>query len=202
MENSKIAPSELAMEQSWARHRRNIEASVIPGSGGVVFLGDSLTHIGRWETRYPGLRIHNFGIHGERSEHLLLRLAPVISLRPEKLFLLIGTNDLAVGCTLEETAANVASILDQLGSALPGCRIYLQTMMPRAEKFAQRVKALNAAYVELAQQRGLALIDLCPLFDDGRGAIRKDLSHDNVHLTELGYDVWRAALAPYLGVES
>jgi lysophospholipase L1-like esterase len=198
MKKLKVALNNLVMGRLWAQCRSNIEAAVVPGSGGVVLLGDSITHIGRWEMLFPGLTIYNFGISGERSDQLLTRLAPLTSLRPEKVFLLIGTNDLAIGYSVDEIAANVAGILDQLGDALPACKIHLQTLMPRTAKFTARIKALNAAYARLAQQRGLALIDLFPLFDNGSGAIRKDLSNDDLHLMGAGYDIWRKALAPYL----
>jgi len=147
---------------------------------------------------FPDLASRNFGISGERSDQLLMRLNPIIRLQPSKLFLLIGTNDLARGRTVESVGRDVASILDQLAAAVPSCRLHLQTAMPRARKFGSRIKALNTIYAGIAAQRNIPLIDLFPLFDDGTGQIRKEVTNDDLHLLGAGYAIWRKALAPYV----
>ena len=198
MKTFKAALTDLLMGKLWIQWRSGIEAAVVPGSGGVVFLGDSLTHSARLDLMFPGLPTRNFGISGERSDQLLTRLGPIISLKPGKLFLLIGSNDLSRGRTIEQIGADVARILDELGGALPGCKLHLQTVMPRESKFFARIKALNAVYAGIAAQRGIPLIDLFPLFDDGTGKIRQDVTNDNLHLLGSGYAMWREVLAPYL----
>ncbi len=198
MKTLKAALADYLMGRLWVQCRTGIEAAVVPGSGGIVFLGDSLTHIGRWDLMFPDVATRNFGISGECSNHLLLRLGPIVNLRPAKLFLLIGSNDLARGRSIQQIGADVAGILDALAAALPGCKLHLQTVMPRARKFAGRVRALNALYAEIAAQRGLALIDLFPLFDDGTGKIRQEVTNDDLHLLGAGYAIWRDALAPYV----
>jgi lysophospholipase L1-like esterase len=189
---------ELMFRRLWEQWRSGIADAVVPGSGGIVMLGDSITHNARWELLFPDLPMRNFGISAERSDQLLLRLEPIIQLRPSQLFLLIGTNDLARGTGVDEIAANVELLLTQLQSALPECRLHLQTLMPRAPKFAERVHNLNQRYAASAATTGVTLIDLHPLFDDGRGSLRADLSNDELHLLGSGYTIWRKALQPYL----
>ncbi|PTU31874.1 GDSL-type esterase/lipase family protein [Stenotrophobium rhamnosiphilum] len=186
----------LVMQPMWAQFRTGLESAAVPGSGGVLFLGDSITHIGRWDLMFPSIATRNFGISGERSGHLLERLGPIVSIKPHKIFILIGTNDLATKIKIEEIAANVAQLVDELVRALPDCKIYLQTVLPRANKFTARVKALNALYAEIAKQRRIELIDLFPLFDDGTGAIRKEVTNDKLHLMGPGYKIWRDAIEP------
>ena len=173
-------------------------AATVPGSGIVVFLGDSITAGGRWDLLFPEIQSRNFGVDGESSHHILARLAPVIRLKPAKLFLLIGTNDLGGGANENSIVSNVSKILDQLKTALPRCRIYLQTVLPREAGFTTRVESLNRRYVQLAQAKGVVLIDLFSLFDDGNGRLRHDLTADSLHLLSTGYEVWRAAIAPYV----
>lgn len=182
----------------WAAWRSALDLGAVPGSGGVAMLGDSLTHMGRWELMFPESRLRNFGIAGERSAHLLQRLEPVVRIRPQQLFLLIGTNDLASGLKPAQIAANVAQLLDSLAGQLPDCRLHLQSALPRQRQFAPRIRQLNALYADIAAQRGIAFIDLYSQFDDGRGELRAELTYDRLHLTGAGYAVWRAALAPYL----
>lgn len=191
----------LVMERLWAQCRSGLVSAAVPGSGGVLFLGDSITHMGRWEMMFPSIGTRNFGISGERSGHLLQRLDPIISVKPHKIFILIGTNDLAAKVKIDEIAANVDKLVVELSLSLPDCKIYLQTLLPRANKFTERVKTLNARYAGIAKQRKVELIDLFPLFDDGTGAIRAELSNDKLHLMGPGYKIWRDAIEPLvLGV--
>jgi lysophospholipase L1-like esterase len=169
-----------------------------PPAGGVAFLGDSITAGGRWQRLFPGVPTLNFGVDGERSDHLLARLQPVIRARPSKLFLLIGTNDLGWGIDEDRIVANVARILDQLRAGLPDCTLYLQTVLPRDASFTTRIQALNRRYAALARERGIALLDLFTEFDDGSGRLRRDLTGDDLHLLEAGYAVWRDAIAQYV----
>lgn len=192
------ALTERASAKLWTQMRSVLDATAIAGSGGIVFFGDSITILGRWEMMFPGLRISNFGIPGETSAHLLQRLEPVIRVRPSKLFLMIGTNDLSRGATVPEIAGNVAAILQRLRSELPGCRVHLQTALPRNRKYAERLRALNARYAGIAREHGAVLVDLFPLFDDGSGQIRAEFSNDELHLLGPGYLVWRDAIASHV----
>ncbi|MDP9139364.1 MAG: GDSL-type esterase/lipase family protein [Pseudomonadota bacterium] len=185
----------LLMGKLWQSFRTGLDVAAVPGCGGVAFLGDSLTHMARWELLFPTVAVRNYGIGGERSEDLLTRLEPIVRIQPTKLFLLIGTNDLAGGCSVDEIAGNVASILDALRRALPDCKLHLQSALPRQRKYAGRIRALNALYEELAKGRGIEFIDLFPAFDDGTGQLRKELTYDNLHLMGSGYGLWRDMIA-------
>jgi lysophospholipase L1-like esterase len=166
----------------------------------IAFLGDSITAAGRWDQYFPNRHCRNFGVNGDCSDDVLRRLTPVIESRPEKLFLMIGTNDLGRGRDEQSIVTNVASILDALRTGLPDCRIHLQTALPREAVYADRVKSLNRRYEELARQRqaGVTLIDLFPLFDAGNGSLRGDLTADSLHLVNAAYDIWRTAILPYV----
>ncbi len=192
------AVTEYLGRKVWAAWRSALDLAAVEGCGGVVLLGDSLTHMGRWELMFPDTLVRNFGIAGERSAHLLTRLEPVIRIQPQQLFLLIGTNDLASGIRVGQIAANVVELLDTLAAALPQCQLHLQSLLPRQRKFAARIRQLNALYAQIAGQRSILFIDLFPLFDDGSGELRAELTYDRLHLTGAGYVVWREALAKYL----
>ena len=198
MKGFKQKLGELIFRRLWVQWRDGIAAAVVTGSGGYVMIGDSITHNGRWDLLFPDLPMRNFGINGERSEHLLQRLDPVIALRPTKLFLLIGTNDLSAAIPIDEIVGNVEQLVDRVHAALPDCRVHIQTVMPRARNFAARVIELNQGYAASAAAKGMPLIDLYTLLDDGSGKIRSDVTNDDLHLTGAGYSIWRKALEPYL----
>ena len=190
------------IEKFMAPLRNGIAAAAIPGSGGVALVGDSITHMGRWDLLFPDARAKNFGVSGETSAQVLGRLAPVISVRPDLILILIGTNDLFWGFPAEAIVSNVDAIVSELATALPEAKIVLQGLMPRARKYAGRIRTLNGHYAKLAEQRGVNYLDLFPLFDDGSGRLRADLSYDGLHLLGPGYAVWRQALAPIVGARA
>jgi lysophospholipase L1-like esterase len=166
--------------------------------GLVAFLGDSITFQGSWDTLFPGVRLRNFGVEGDRTEHILARLPPVIAAHPSKLFLMIGTNDLEHGAAEDVIVANVSRILGELQQALPSCGFYLQSVLPRAPAYTARIHALNERLRRLAEQCSARWIDLFPLFDSGDGSLRQDLTADDLHLLPEAYVIWRTAIAQYL----
>ena len=62
--------------------------------GDIVFVGDSLTEGARWDELFPDKPVINRGINADTVNGVLLRLDDIISGKPAKIFLLIGTNDL------------------------------------------------------------------------------------------------------------
>jgi len=156
MKKLKIALGELLIGKVRAAVRSQIAEAVVPGAGGIAFFGDSITHFAKWDLLFPGVASRNFGIGGDRTAHLLERVEPVVAMKPEKLFLLIGTNDLNVGFTVEETAANLDALVTLLRERLPDCRIYLQGVMPAKRRLAQRIRALNQRYRQIAGKHGVS----------------------------------------------
>ena len=63
----------------------------------TLFLGDSLTEYGNWRELFPGLDIKNRGIAGDTTDGVLHRLDGITALSPDKIFLMIGINDLLMG---------------------------------------------------------------------------------------------------------
>lgn len=175
-----------------------IESLALPDCGGIAFIGDSITAGSRWDLMFPDARTRNFGIGADVTADVIARMGVIVRTRPQRAFLLIGTNDLAAGIPAAEIATNVDRIIDELQGKVPSCAVHLQTVLPRSRGYAARIRELNRLYAGLAARRGIPLIDLYPLFDDGRGGIRQDLSNDGVHLLGAGYEVWRSILAPIM----
>jgi lysophospholipase L1-like esterase len=158
----------------------------------IVFLGDSITEGGPWEELFPDLRVRNRGIGGDTSDGVLRRLEQVTRAEPAKLFLLIGTNDLFRGDSEDEIVASTIEILDRLKQETPDTEVYLQSVLPRAAGYRERIEALNARLAEVALEHGSEWIDLYPHFlDPETGGIRAELSNDALHLLGPGYALWR-----------
>lgn len=182
--------------------RRASQFDVLPiNRGDIVFLGDSITEGGMWDELFPDLPVRNRGIGGDTTDGVMARLQQLMVARPAKVFLMIGTNDLAFSnYGPEEIAAKVNGIVDAIRHGSPQTDIYVQSVLPRGAAYRDRVEALNGAIARKIDGKA-TWIDLYPLFlDSGDGSIRDDFSNDELHLLGEGYLRWREAIGDYVRI--
>jgi len=106
-------------------------------SGGIVFVGDSLTQRYPLSEFYPGLPIYNRGIDGDTTVGLMKRLAlSVFDLNPKVVVLQIGTNDLQVANIPKETTIiNIQEIVSLIQKPQPTIQIILVSLYPVNETY-------------------------------------------------------------------
>jgi lysophospholipase L1-like esterase len=94
-----------------------------------------------------------------------------------------------------------AQILQCCKDQSPHTRVFVQSIFPRHPMYAARIKRLNARLRALAGANGYVFIDVFPLLADYRGALRADLTNDNLHLMAGGYAIWVQALQPFVSAQ-
>ena len=99
-------------------------------TGAIIFVGNSITEGGNWSELFPGKNILNRGIGGDISEGVLKRLDEIIRHQPSKLFICIGTNDLAKGVEQAIIIQNYRTILQTVKAQSPATKIYVQSVLP------------------------------------------------------------------------
>lgn len=167
----------------------------------LVFFGDSLTYRGDWQALSQTLKIANRGIDGDRIAGLEARLDQVVALRPRKLFLLVGINDLSERAP-REVCADYAGLLDRLQQAMPETRIYVQSLLPvrtdiRTLPDNRLLEQVNRSIRQMAEERGLEYIDLFfPMLDQSSWQLAYDYQLDGLHLSKEGYAVWQERVLP------
>lgn len=152
----------------------------------------------------------NQGISGETSAGLLQRLDLFQHTQPEKIFVMIGINDLIRKVSDETLLANERQILKTLRSQHPKAEIVLQSILPHGNQQATwegrdrlfavsnaRIRRLNQQLETIAREQNAQFLNLHPLFTDAQGNLRMDFSTDGLHLNTQGYLVWRTALEMY-----
>ncbi len=167
--------------------------------GQILFLGDSITEGCNFKELLP-FQVINRGIAGDVTFGVLNRLDEVISLRPRKLFLLIGINDIGSGIGTGAIAGNIRQIISRLHDGTPETKIYLQSLFPtrgRTERPNSRIQELNAELKDIAEEMNCTYIDLYPLLLID-GELGSEYTLDGLHLTGLGYNRWLDFLRPYL----
>ncbi|MDH3000743.1 hypothetical protein A1D23_09970 [Chelonobacter oris] len=180
----------------------------------IVFLGDSITEEFPINEMLPEMAIYNRGISGNDTYDVIRRLPQhIYPLQPQKLFLLIGVNDLAKypNDSPQQVSERIAQILSLLQHHLPTCRLYLLSVLPvnksKADKIDQvmmslsdnqRIKALNHHLQLVAQQHHLPYLDLHSRFLNAENELILDYTREGLHLTIAGYQHYLQILLPYL----
>lgn len=175
----------------------------------VIFLGDSITQCwtyeGKelWARRYAPMKAANFGIGSDRTEHVLWRVqnGTLEGSSPKVLVLLIGTNNIKRD-TAPQIAEGVGAILSEIRARLPGTKVLLLGLFPRAElpDDPRRVKVaeVNTHLAKLDDGKAVFFLDLGPKFLKPDGTLSKGVMHDFLHLTTKGYQIWSDEMAPKL----
>jgi len=165
----------------------------------VVFLGDSITYGGDWPKLFPGSPVINRGIGGDTTLGLLHRLDEVIALKPAKIFLMIGTNDLCYGRSIPRITAYYDRILERFHEELPDTQVYIQNVLPfndtmfpsRGLRKNSEIANLNKEIVRLATEYGYPYIDVASALAGPDGRLPAKYTSDGLHLSDAGYLVWR-----------
>ncbi|HTF89369.1 MAG TPA: GDSL-type esterase/lipase family protein [Planctomycetota bacterium] len=200
----------LVPVENTGMHERNLEiardAKAHPDAQ-LVFLGDSITQgwseAGRstWELEFIGWKPLNLGVSGDRTEHVLWRLAQgeYDQLSPRVIVIMIGTNN--TGHRMDppaDIAAGVKEILAQLHRRFPKTRLCLLSIFPRGETSEDPGRknndAANALLAGVARQAGVEWLDVSRAFLDAKGVLSKELMPDLLHPNTRGYEIWASTL--------
>ncbi len=161
----------------------------------TVFLGDSITAGGLWSELFDKTAIANRGVNGDTIQDVLERLDSVVALRPRRLLLMIGMNNLIKGISHDDTRNNYETLFERLAQELPDTEILVQSVLPANDHSIadvnDQVPALNATLVQLCEDYGWTYLNLHPEFAGADGQLREELSNDGIHLLGAGYELWR-----------
>ena len=164
----------------------------------IVFLGDSLTDQGEWQELFGfTVPILNRGIGGDTSVGVLRRIGQITALKPQAVFLMIGTNDRQlIGFSPADTARTCSEIVATLHRDSPETRIYIQAILPSsAPKFVAWEQEANRRIAGIADNHTVFFLDFRDQFMEN-GVLAEHLTTDGIHLSPRGYQAWKNALDP------
>ena len=185
---------------------RHAEFLTIAKAGGVdlLFLGDSITDGWRaggktvWDKYFAPLKAANFGIGGDRTEHVIWRLrhGELEGIQPKLVVLMIGTNN---GDPAADVAAGIKTIIDDIHERSPRSKILLLGIFPRGEHPGDRVKntevnTLIAKFATASPVGRVVYLDIGQKFLTPDGTLTKDIMPDLLHPNEKGYQIWADAI--------
>ncbi len=161
----------------------------------ALFIGDSITEGFDLEKFFPGKEHVNSGISGYSSEEVLGAIQKGwFSGKPDRVFLCIGTNDLARDYNEADTLDSILRLLVKIREFAPeGSRIYLTSLFPTRHNPPRPnsvINQLNCRLHELAMQQNVAYFHLHPFFTDENGQLKREFTEDGLHLNENAYVLW------------
>lgn len=214
--NSAINPA--PRDANWVKRHDGFVEIAKKGGVNVLFVGDSITDAWRqpdpakggkaiWDREYAPLGAANFGISGDRTQHVLWRLqnGELEGIKPKAVVLMIGTNNTGFerdGTTPRNTPAQtiegVKAIVSHLRAQQPQAKILLLAIFPRGEKpdHPQRaqINEINATLAKLHDGRHVHFLDIGQKFLAPDGTLPKDIMPDFLHPNQKGYEIWSAAI--------
>jgi lysophospholipase L1-like esterase len=194
-------------EGPWMELHQSFLKRAQEGNVDLLFLGDSITQgwggaKKTWDRFYGPRNAANFGIGGDRTEHVLWRIenGELKGIEPKVIVLMIGTNN-AGGSTPDEIAQGVTAIVHELRDRLPKSKILLLAVFPRSQKpsaIRERIKSVNQQIAKLDDGSNVRYLDIGKAFLSEDGTISKEIMPDYLHLSQKGYRLWAEAMEPTL----
>jgi lysophospholipase L1-like esterase len=209
------ATNPVPRDPKWVK--RHEEFVKIAQAGGVdlLFLGDSITDFWRnrgakvWNSYYGGRHAANFGISGDRTEHVLWRIdqGELDGIKPKVVVLMIGTNntgkekDGKPRSSNGETIQGVQAVVARIREKLPDTKILLLAIFPRGtfdNPQRAQVALINTVIAKLDDGNMVRFLDIGPKFLESDGTLPTSIMPDLLHPNAHGYQIWADAIEPTL----
>ena len=160
--------------------------------------------MGSWSEIFQNQNIKNRGISGDVTEGILYRITEITDSNPLKIFLMIGTNDLAQGVTKELTFQNICKIVKTIQSQTPKAEIIVQSLFPVNPIFGnfsghtgntEKIIWINGNLKDWCKKNEIIFIDVfIHLKNKMDDFLNPDYSYDGLHLNGDGYKKWADAI--------
>ena len=205
-----LSVATMFADEPFRNHRYDSFKVLETNSESIVFIGNSITDMHCWPEAFKTstgeyLPIVNRGNSGTYSTEQSNNLESYINGKPKKVFMMIGTNDIATSGGLnfsgEQVLAYVKSIVSRIHARSPQTKIYLYSILNnrtsnRVEATWLHTNEIVKEYVETMNVEWLTYIDL---YDKLTGIAQGGVwSYDYLHLTAAAYQVWCETICQYL----
>ena len=187
------------------------------GDFDILFLGDSITDLinvdndgqgnpggkGPFNKYFDGVKIANFGISGDSTQGVLWRLqnGEGKGHKPKAVMLMIGTNNTG-GASGTEIAEGIGAIVLELRNDFPDAKIMLLAIFPRGsgpgDSNRRKCEEANKIIAKLDDGKHVFFTNINSKFLDDKGGLIGFRTSDHLHPTDVGFDIWAAAVAPTL----
>jgi lysophospholipase L1-like esterase len=208
--NSPSAAAPRGGSTNWLARHEGFVAQAQKGGIDLLFMGDSITDGWRtrgsnvWRKSYEPRHAANFGIGGDRTQHVLWRIehGELDGIKPKVTVLMIGTNN-SGSDSPEAIADAIKLIVQEIRAKCPRTKVLLLAVFPRnraADKPEQLAtnKKVNELIAKLDDGKNVRFLDINKVFLGPDGKVPREIMPDFLHPNEHGYQLWADAMEPTL----
>ena len=152
------------------------------------------------------LATYNRGISGDTTGGVLNRLKiSLFDIKPSKVILMIGINDINWEVPNSEILQNYKDILKEISTNLPQTEVFCVSILPEnkdlwvdVDKNNQTIMEINPQIKKFAEEFEFTYVDMFSQVADLNNYLIKEYSDDGLHLNHNGYVKFSSCLKPYL----
>ena len=210
------ATNPVPRDPKWVARHEGFVQEAQKGGIDILFMGDSITDGWRgrglnvWNKYYAPRHAANFGIGGDRTQHVLWRMdhGELDGIHPKVVVLMIGTNNTGKEDnhktprnTVPEVAEGVQAVVNDIRARLPDSKILLLAVFPRGtldDPQRAQVALINTLIAKLDDGKTVRFLDIGPKFLDFDGTLPRSIMPDLLHPNAKGYQIWADAMEPAL----
>ena len=172
----------------------------------IYFLGDSLTDGCEWNELLSSNNIKNRGLNGDSTQGVLNRLNQLTKSKPQKIFIMIGINDLLGNIETNIVLDNYQKIIQTIKTDSPKTKIYIESILPMNFEIDktkrpitnQDISDFNKKLKDFSDNSTIFYIDLYSKFLDSSNQLDKQYTLDGIHLNGQGYLIWKNEVSKYV----
>lgn len=202
---SKFEPQKLEIHPNYFNQTNLFDTLSSKNQGGLVFLGDSITAGNQWSEFFPNELVKNRGISSDTAYRIVKRLDSVVDIKPKKLFIMAGINDLIEEKSVDDIISSFKEIINTTKTESPNTVIFIQSVLPLNKvKFnptivtKNQIEELNKKLEQLAKSNDVTYVNLYPLFLDTNNQLDEKYTFDGIHINGKGYLVWVNAIKKFV----
>lgn len=197
----KLGLKERVAETNWAIFSWESCLNQLDYDADIVFFGNSITRGGDFQNSFKGKKIVNLGYSGDTINGMTQRINMVKNVSPEKIFVMIGINDLN-NYNFEICVKQYSTLLKTIHEAVPDSEIYVQSVLPvhgKKEKTCSNstIEKFNKELEKLSAKYDMTYIDLFSVFIE-KNEPKTMLYKDDVHINTKGYEIWAETIREYI----
>ena len=166
-----------------------------PQDCSIIMLGDSLTHRVDW-SELLGVKVLNRGMDSDITDGYKHRLDQIIKIKPSKVFLNGGTNDLEVGFSVDYIVNNYNLIIDKLLEN--NIKVYYQsTFYTSMDNINTHIIELNKKMEAICKEKKIPFIDTNVKVSENHH-LKDKYTVDGSHLNAQAYLLWKESIEDYI----
>jgi len=167
----------------------------------ILFIGDSITESFNTDVFLKEYNIVNKAHYGNSTTETLDILKSFFDIEYDKIFILIGTNDLVRDRTDSEIITNINIIAEICKKESPTAKLHIISILPVRNldnRDNDRINRLNLQLNEICKLNNYVYYNLNSLIKDNNGNLKQEFTEDGLHLNEKAYLFWSENITQYL----